>query len=117
MSTERNTSLSQAGAKDLFAQLRQKEQEQSLLLSMNSRIAAARTRDDLWSLVSHDILGAFNAKYYTLCLINEDGETHSPFLHSRERISSLTEQSPIIHAFRTGLHQWLKKVCRRSSVS
>lgn len=83
---------------DLFARLQQKEQEQSLLLSMNSKIAAVRTRGDLWELVSHELLGAFNARYYTLCLLNEDGETHTPFLHSREKIRSVTQESPIIHS-------------------
>jgi formate hydrogenlyase transcriptional activator len=98
MSTDKKSIPPQSDHQDLLSRLHQKEQEHSLLLSMNSRIAAARTRSDLWELVSHELLHAFSAKYYTLCLINEDGETHSPFLHSRERISTLTNESPIIHS-------------------
>jgi formate hydrogenlyase transcriptional activator len=98
MTTDKKTNSTAQNASDLVVLLKQKEQEQSLLLSLNGRIAAARTRNDLWELVSHELLHAFNAKYYTLCLVNEDGETHTPFLHSRERISSLTDESPIIHS-------------------
>ncbi|PZR26459.1 MAG: Fis family transcriptional regulator [Citrobacter freundii] len=98
MHSDTNSTATRQNTKDLLAQLRQKEQEQSLLLSMNSRIAAVRTRSDLWELVSHELLRAFNARYYTLCLLNEDGETHTPFLHSREKIRSVTQESPIIHS-------------------
>ncbi|MCG2612828.1 sigma-54-dependent Fis family transcriptional regulator [Terrimonas sp. NA20] len=98
MPTDKKNITAPSNPRELLAQLQRKEQEQSLLLSLNSRMAAVRTRSDLWELVSHELLQAFNAKYYTLCLINEDGETHSPFLHSRERISTLTDENPIIHS-------------------
>lgn len=98
MAPDKQTSSIPQNAADLLALLQRKEQEQSLLLAMNGRIAAARTRNDLWELVSHELLHAFHAKYYTLCLVNEDGVSHTPFLHSRERISSLTDESPIIHS-------------------
>ena len=83
---------------NLLEQLRQKEQEQAILLNVGSSIAAARKREDLWNIITRQLLDLFGGKYYTLCLINEDGKTHTPFLHSDERtIRSRTEDSPIIH--------------------
>ncbi|MEX6689986.1 sigma 54-interacting transcriptional regulator [Danxiaibacter flavus] len=64
--------------------LNQKENEQSILLCVAARIAAARTRADLWNVINEDILGLFGGVYYTLCLLHEDRRFHSPFIHSKD---------------------------------
>ncbi|WP_420153746.1 sigma 54-interacting transcriptional regulator [Siphonobacter sp.] len=83
---------------DLLAQLRQKEVQQTALLAVSTHIAAARDRHDLQSIVSESLLPLIGGNYYTLGLINEDGCTHSPFLHTQEQtIKSRTPVSPIQH--------------------
>lgn len=68
------------------------------LLCLSKAIAAARHRSDLWEIINEQLLENFGAHYYTLCLINEDARTHSPFLYSAEnKIKSVTGESPVIH--------------------
>lgn len=75
-----------------------KNKAYDLLLDLSQAIAGARNRADLWHVVTDQLLEIFGARYYTLCLINEDGETHAPFLHSQaQTIVSRTGESPIIH--------------------
>jgi len=81
-----------------LADQERKSKEYDLLLELSQTIAGARNRADLWHVVTDQLLEIFGASYYTLCLINEDGETHSPFLHSQaQTIVSRTGESPIIH--------------------
>jgi formate hydrogenlyase transcriptional activator len=84
--------------KEMFSErLEQKEKEQSILLEVSNMIAAARQREDLWHIITEQLLALFGGKYYTICLINEDGKTHTPFLHSQEKtINSRTGETPII---------------------
>lgn len=79
-------------------QLIQKENEQASLLCIAGRIAAARSRADLWDIINNEILELFGSQYYTLCLLSEDGDTHYPFLHSRDKkLENDKVDSPIIH--------------------
>jgi len=82
----------------LLEQLTIKEKEQSTLLYLSNKIAAAQKRDELWNVITDQLLSLFGGKYYTLCLINEDGKTHSPFLHTKEgTIKRRVDESPIMH--------------------
>ncbi|GAA0558405.1 sigma-54-dependent Fis family transcriptional regulator [Chitinophaga japonensis] len=83
------------GSKEVLAQLRQKENEQAILLCVAARIATARNRNDLWNIINEDILGLFNGVYYTLCLLHEEEQTHSPFLYSRQQAGK--KISPVLH--------------------
>ncbi|MBO9729840.1 MAG: sigma 54-interacting transcriptional regulator [Chitinophaga sp.] len=75
-----------------------KKNEFEILLCFSKAIAAARHRSDLWEIINEQLLDNFGASYYTLCLINEDDNTHTPFLHSTEsKIKSVTGESPVIH--------------------
>ncbi|MFB6454724.1 sigma 54-interacting transcriptional regulator [Chitinophaga sp. Hz27] len=68
------------------------------LLCLANAIAAARHRADLWEIINEQLLENFGASYYTLCLINEDDITHSPFLHSTiDKIKSIAKDSPVMH--------------------
>jgi len=79
-------------------QLIQKENEQASLLCVAGRIAAVRSRADLWDIINNEILDLFNSQYYTLCLLSEDATTHYPFLHSRDKkLENGKVDSPIIH--------------------
>ncbi|BAV06487.1 Transcriptional regulator containing GAF, AAA-type ATPase, and DNA-binding Fis domains [Filimonas lacunae] len=83
----------------LLEQLQQREKEQSILLHVGSKIANARERSDLWDIITVQLLNLLGAQYYTLCLINEDGVTHTPYLHSQEKsIRTRAKDSPIVHA-------------------
>ncbi|MBC9932263.1 sigma-54-dependent Fis family transcriptional regulator [Chitinophaga qingshengii] len=74
------------------------KKELEILLCLSKAIAAARHRADLWEIINEQLLETFGASYYTICLINEDGVTHSPFLYSTEKkIRTITGENPIIH--------------------
>ncbi|NML41920.1 sigma 54-interacting transcriptional regulator [Chitinophaga sp. G-6-1-13] len=75
-----------------------KNDEFETLLCFSKAIAAARHRPDLWEIVNEQLLENIGASYYTLCLINEDARTHSPFLYSPEKkIKTVTGESPVVH--------------------
>ncbi|WP_281354952.1 sigma-54-dependent Fis family transcriptional regulator [Chitinophaga oryzae] len=75
-----------------------KKDEFETLLCFSKAIAAARHRSDLWEIVNEQLLENIGASYYTLCLINEDGVTHSPFLYSAEKkIRTITGENPVMH--------------------
>lgn len=84
-----------------------KKNEFETLLCFSKAIAAARHRSDLWEIINEQLLDNFGASYYTLCLINEDNTTHTPFLYSAEnKIKSITGESPVIlqrHPFHDGI--------------
>lgn len=83
----------------LLQQLQDREGEQSALLHVSNNIASARSREDLLGVINQQVLQLFSARYYTLCLINEDGATHSPFLHSREdQLAGRAGEKPIVHS-------------------
>jgi formate hydrogenlyase transcriptional activator len=85
----------------LIESLEQQKKEQAVLLELSSTIAGAKSRQDLRTVVTDQFPGLFGGQYYTLCLINEDGLTHSPFLHSEEAsIPAHRGETPII----TSLH-------------
>ncbi len=78
--------------------LLQKQAEQTILLCVAARIAAARSRRDLWDIINSEILDLFGGMYYTLCLLQEDGVTHTPFLHSLGQIFEKdNKENPILH--------------------
>lgn len=89
-------------------EIESRENEKSILLAIGQNIAAARSRNDLQNIVSRQVLDLFSAKFYTLCLLNEDGKTHYPFLHSRngEIFENGNKQNPVIdgnHNFNDGI--------------
>ncbi|MDH7459917.1 sigma 54-interacting transcriptional regulator [Chitinophagaceae bacterium 26-R-25] len=102
-----NNEKKTSGNIGLVNQLNQKENEQSILLCVAARIAAARTRADLWNIINEEILALFGALYYTLCLLQDDGRTHAPFLHSKDkRFESDHESNPIkrtVHPVEDGI--------------
>lgn len=83
----------------LSARLQARELEQDMLLGIGNKIAAARQRSDLLNVITEDVLALLSGKYYTLCLINPDGQTHSPFLHTGQpELKTDIDDDPVIHA-------------------
>lgn len=74
-----------------------RKDEFETLLCFSKEVAAARHRSDLWEIVNEQLLENIGASYYTLCLINEDSVTHSPFLYSpKNKIRTVTGESPVM---------------------
>lgn len=81
----------------LIESLEQQKREQAALLELSSIIAGAKNRQDLRMVINDQLPELFGGRYYTLCLINEDGVTHSPFLHTEQNsIPSGGGETPII---------------------
>lgn len=81
-----------------ISQLELKAIQQEHLISLGEKMATTRNRKDLWNVITTPLLDFFHAKFYTLCLINEDGKSHAPFIFSDEKkIMQRTAESPIIH--------------------
>ena len=78
-----------------------KNDEFEALLCFSKAVAAARHRSDLWEIVNEQLLENIGASYYTLCLINDDAVTHSPFLYSlQNKIRTVTGESPVTRSHR-----------------
>ncbi|PSL30877.1 sigma-54-dependent Fis family transcriptional regulator [Chitinophaga ginsengisoli] len=80
----------------LIKSLEQQRREQAVLLKLSSIIAGAKNRQDLQTVITDQLPGLFGGRYYTLCLINEDGVTHSPFLYTAENSIPYRDETPII---------------------
>ncbi|SDG10355.1 sigma-54-dependent Fis family transcriptional regulator [Chitinophaga filiformis] len=80
----------------LIESLEQQKKEQAILLELSSIIAGAKNRQDLRTAITDQLPGLFGGRYYTLCLINEDGVTHSPFLYTAENNIPYRGETPII---------------------
>jgi len=80
----------------LIESLEQQKREQAVLLELSSIIAGAKSRQDLRTVINDQLPGLFGGRYYTLCLINEDGVTHSPFLYTAENSIPRRGETPII---------------------
>lgn len=74
------------------------QNELDILLCLSKAIGNARNRDDLWELITEQLIELFGARYYTIYLINEEATSYSPFLYSNEKsIRSVTGQNPVLH--------------------
>ena len=65
-------------------EIKDREHEKSILLSLSNEIAAVRNKEDLFLAVNDKIKKLFSTKGFGISLINEDGKTHSPFLVGTE---------------------------------
>jgi formate hydrogenlyase transcriptional activator len=90
----------------LIESLERQKREQAVLLELSSIIAGAKSRQDLRTVITDQFPELFGGRYYTLCLINEDGVTHSPFLHTEENSIPYRGETPIIvsgHPIKDGI--------------
>lgn len=68
----------------LQKKLEQKEKETKVLLSLSNSIASIRNKLDLFEVIDEKLKKLFNFDDFVICLINEDKETHSPFIYNQK---------------------------------
>lgn len=61
-------------------EIKMRENEKSILLTLSNEIAAVRNKDELFRAVSHNLKELFQMKGFAIGLVNDDKQTHSPFL-------------------------------------
>jgi formate hydrogenlyase transcriptional activator len=68
----------------LLKKLEQKERENKVLLSLSNAIASIRNKLDLFDVIDQTLKRLFEFDDFVICLINDDQETHSPFIYNRK---------------------------------
>ena len=66
--------------------MKQNDMESGVLLSLSNAIATIRNKNDLFKVITNDLNSIFPFSDFVICLINEDKETHSPFLYNENEI-------------------------------
>jgi formate hydrogenlyase transcriptional activator len=61
-------------------EIRKREAEKTILLSLSNEIARVRDSNDLFQVVDRKLKELFDIEGFGIGLISEDGKTHSPFL-------------------------------------
>lgn len=61
-----------------------RENEKSILLTLSNEIAAVRNKDDLFRVVSCNLKELFAMTGFAIGLVNDDRQTHSPYLFDLE---------------------------------
>jgi len=54
-----------------------------ILLSLSNAIATTRNKSDLFDVIDQKLKKLFHFQDFVICLINEDQQTHSPFLYNQ----------------------------------
>ena len=60
--------------------IQRKDDELSILLSLSNEIATVRTKNDLLQVLNIKLKELFPISGFGITLLNEDGQTHSPFI-------------------------------------
>ncbi|MFD2286945.1 AAA family ATPase [Pedobacter petrophilus] len=68
----------------LLKKLEQKERENKVLLSLSNAIASIRNKLNLFDVIDQKLKRLFEFDDFVICLINDDLETHSPFIYNRK---------------------------------
>ncbi|MBA4057437.1 MAG: hypothetical protein C0490_22170, partial [Marivirga sp.] len=61
-------------------EIKDREYEKTILLSLSTEVAAVRNKEDLFHVVNSKLKELFSIDGFGIGLINEDGKTHSTFL-------------------------------------
>lgn len=61
-----------------------RENEKSILLTLSNEIAAVRNKDELFNSINYNLKELFAIKGFAIGIVNDDGQTHSPFLFDFE---------------------------------
>jgi len=64
----------------LSEEIVRRERENEVLLSLSNSIATIRNKKDLFEVIVNDLNNIFPFSDFVICMINDDKETHSPFL-------------------------------------
>ena len=68
----------------LLKKLKQKERENTVLLSISNSIASIRNKLDLFEVIDQKLKKLFDFDDFVICLINDDQETHSAFIYNQK---------------------------------
>ncbi|MGM9478879.1 sigma-54 interaction domain-containing protein [Pedobacter sp. GSP4] len=68
----------------LLKKLEQKEKENAVLLSLSNAIASIRNKLDLFDVIDQKLKKLFDFDDFVICLINDDGLTHSAFIYNQK---------------------------------
>jgi transcriptional regulator with GAF, ATPase, and Fis domain len=66
-------------------EIKTRESEKTILLSLSNEIATVRNKNDLFAVVNTKLKKLFSVSGFGIALISEDGKTHSPFLFGIEK--------------------------------
>jgi formate hydrogenlyase transcriptional activator len=61
-------------------EIRRRENEKSIMLSLSNEIAAVRSKEDLFNVIDTKLKELFSVKGFEIALLSEDKKTHSAFL-------------------------------------
>jgi formate hydrogenlyase transcriptional activator len=81
----------QAEIVGLQAKIEHMERKDTLILSLRNAIASVRHKGDLLELIDQRLRALFDFDDFVICLINEDGQTHSPFVYNQGERFAETE--------------------------
>lgn len=61
-----------------------KNRENAVLLSLSNAIATIRDKSDLFDVIDQQLKKLFHFEDFVICIINDDLQTHSPFLYNQK---------------------------------
>jgi len=68
----------------LLKRLEQKDRESKVLLSLSNCIASIRNKLDLFDVIDQKLKKLFDFDDFVICLINDDGQSHSAFIYNQK---------------------------------
>ena len=75
----------------LLEKLKQKELQNSVVLTLSNSIASIRNKLDLFDLIDQQLKKLFDFEDFVICLINSEQQTHSPFIYNQKEDFLQTE--------------------------
>jgi len=78
----------------LLEVIRQKSDQNTIILSLSHAIASVRHKIDLFDVIDQKLKKLFDFDDFVICLINDDQQTHSPFIYNQKEDFLKTEGVP-----------------------
>lgn len=69
---------------NLLEKIKQKELQNSVVLSLSNSIASIRNKLNLFDLIDQQLKKLFDFEDFVICLINKEKQTHSPFIYNQK---------------------------------
>ncbi|NCD72118.1 AAA domain-containing protein [Mucilaginibacter sp. R11] len=83
----------------------EKEKEKSLLLSVSKDITACRSKNEFLNVINYKLKNLIDAKEVVISVLNDDGETHSTFLHDLTGAPPQAERSTRKYPLVDGIYE------------
>ena len=78
-------------------EIKNRDHEKSILLSVSKELAAVRTKEDLLRVINIKLTELFAVEGFVIQLINEDRKTHSAYLNNVEDAKNILSQKYVIN--------------------